>query len=118
MTETRFPEARAPRGMVATPHLLASQSGVAALRAGGNALDAAIAAAATIAVVYPHTNGVGGDNFWLIYDASARAQGALRGGARGARGQHRVVRRPRCVRRHPDAGRAVGPHGARCCGRV
>src|SRR5216683_1457733 len=33
MTETRFPEARAPRGMVATPHLLATQSGVAALRA-------------------------------------------------------------------------------------
>jgi len=54
MTPTRFPEARAPRGMVATPHLLATQSGVAALRAGGNALDAAIAAAATIAVVYPH----------------------------------------------------------------
>ena len=47
---TRFPEARAPRGMVATPHLLATQSGVAALRAGGNALDAAIAGAATIAV--------------------------------------------------------------------
>ena len=38
---TRWPEARAPRGMVATPHLLATQSGLAALRAGGNALDAA-----------------------------------------------------------------------------
>ena len=54
---TRWPESRAPRGMVASPHLLASASGVAALRAGGNALDAAIAAAATIAVVYPHMNG-------------------------------------------------------------
>jgi oxamate amidohydrolase len=74
---TRWPEARAPRGMVATPHLLATQSGVAALRAGGNAVDAAIAAAATIAVVYPHMNGVGGDNLWLIHDARARRLRAL-----------------------------------------
>jgi len=70
--------------MVATPHLLASRSGVAALRAGGNALDAAIAAAATIAVVYPHMNGLGGDNFWLIYDARARALKALCGAGRAA----------------------------------
>lgn len=39
------------------------------LARGGSALDAAVAAAATIAVVYPHMNGVGGDNFWLVYDA-------------------------------------------------
>src|ERR1700687_2752747 len=87
MTETRFPEARAPRGMVATPHLLATQSGVAALRAGGNALDAAIAAAATIAVVYPHMNGFGGDNVWLIHDAphqSVRALCGVGGPARAA----------------------------------
>src|ERR1700752_3129341 len=82
---TRWPESRAPRGMVATPHTLASQSGVAALRAGGNALDAAVAAAATIAVVYPHMNGLGGDNVWLIYDARARALKALCGIGRSAR---------------------------------
>src|SRR2546428_330686 len=84
MTSTRWPESRAPRGMVATPHRLASQSGVATLRAGGNALDAAIAAAATIAVVYPHMNGLGGDNLWLIYDAGARALKALCGVGRPA----------------------------------
>ena len=78
-------EACAPRGMVATPHLLASQSGVAAMRAGGNALDAAIAAAATTAVVFPHTNGIGGDNFWLFYDAKSRALKALCGAGRAAR---------------------------------
>jgi len=76
---TRWPESRAPRGMVASPHLLASQSGIAALRAGGTAVDAAIAAAATIAVVYPHTNGVGGDNVWLIWDARAQKLRALCG---------------------------------------
>ncbi|HEU4439199.1 MAG TPA: gamma-glutamyltransferase family protein [Methylomirabilota bacterium] len=85
MIPTRWPEARAPRGMVATPHLLATQSGVAALRAGGNALDAAIAAAATIAVVYPHTNGLGGDNLWLIYDARSQRLRALMAVGRAAR---------------------------------
>ena len=82
---TRWPEARAPRGMVATPHLLATESGVAALRAGGNALDAAIAAAATVAVVYPHNNGIGGDNVWLIYDARRQSLLALCGIGRAAR---------------------------------
>jgi gamma-glutamyltranspeptidase/glutathione hydrolase len=71
--------------MVASPHLLASASGVAALRAGGNALDAAIAAAAAIAVVYPHMNGMGGDNFWLIHDAGGGALRALCGAGRSAR---------------------------------
>ena len=71
--------------MVATPHLLATESGVAALRAGGNALDAAIAAAATVAVVYPHMNGLGGDNVWLIYDARAQRLRALCAVGRAAR---------------------------------
>jgi gamma-glutamyltranspeptidase len=85
MLSTRWLESRAPRGMVASPNLLASGSGVAALRAGGNALDAAIAAAATISVVYPHMNGVGGDNFWLIYDATTSRLTALCGAGRSAR---------------------------------
>ncbi|HDL8284923.1 TPA: gamma-glutamyltransferase [Yersinia enterocolitica] len=56
----------APRGMAVTPHHLASQSALAVLREGGNAIEAMVAAAATIAVVYPHMNGLGGDDFWLI----------------------------------------------------
>ncbi len=84
MTATRFPEARAARGMVATPHRLATEAGVAALRAGGNAVDAAIAAAATVAVVYPHMNGLGGDNVWLIHDAAAGRLRALCGIGRAA----------------------------------
>ena len=54
------------RGIVVAPHHLAAEAGVAVLREGGNAIEAMIAAAATIAVVYPHMNGLGGDNFWLI----------------------------------------------------
>jgi gamma-glutamyltranspeptidase len=53
-------------GMVSAPHHLAAQAGAAVLREGGNAVEAMVAAAATIAVVYPHMNGIGGDGFWLI----------------------------------------------------
>jgi gamma-glutamyltranspeptidase/glutathione hydrolase len=71
---------------VATPHALASEAGLRALRRGGNALDAAIAAAATIAVVYPHMNGIGGDNVWLIHDAAHRRLRALNAIGRSAAG--------------------------------
>jgi gamma-glutamyltranspeptidase/glutathione hydrolase len=71
--------------MVACPHALASQAGVGVLRSGGSAVDAALAAAATLGVVYPHMCGVGGDAFWLIYDASARKVLYLDGGGRAAR---------------------------------
>ena len=53
-------------GMAVAPHHLASQSALAILREGGSAMEAMVAAAATIAVVYPHMNGLGGDGFWLI----------------------------------------------------
>jgi gamma-glutamyltranspeptidase len=53
-------------GMATAPHALAAQSAAAVLQEGGNAVEAMIAAAATIAVVYPHMNSLGGDGFWLI----------------------------------------------------
>lgn len=53
-------------GMVTAPHHLAAEAGRDILREGGNAVEAMIAAAATIAVVYPHMNAIGGDGFWLI----------------------------------------------------
>jgi gamma-glutamyltranspeptidase/glutathione hydrolase len=58
--------------VVATPHPLATVAGLGALQRGGTALDAAVAAGATLAVVYPHMTGLGGDSFWLIWDARAR----------------------------------------------
>ena len=73
------------RGMVTAPHHLAASSACAVLREGGNALEAMVAAAATIAVVYPHMNSIGGDGFWIIsqpgqapvaIDACGRAAGA------------------------------------------
>ncbi|MGI9511066.1 MAG: gamma-glutamyltransferase family protein [Geminicoccaceae bacterium] len=61
-----FQTARSYGGMVTAPHHLASQAGLRVLNEGGNAIEAMIAAAATIAVVYPHMNALGGDNFWLF----------------------------------------------------
>ena len=60
------PTPRATRGAVTSPHHLASEAGLSVLRDGGNAIEACIAAAATVAVVYPHMNSIGGDAFWLI----------------------------------------------------
>ena len=57
-------------GMVASGHPLASQAGVRIMQAGGNAIDAAIAAAAAVGVVEPAMSGVGGDGFILIFDAA------------------------------------------------
>ncbi len=62
---------RASRGMVVAPHHLATESGLAILREGGNAIEAAVAAASTVAVVYPHMNTLGGDNFWLLTEPGA-----------------------------------------------
>lgn len=56
-------------GIVAAPQFLASQAGAHILEAGGNAIDAAIAANAVLGVVQPYANGIGGDLFALYYEA-------------------------------------------------
>ena len=72
------------RGMIAAPHGLAASTGLAVLREGGNAIEAMVAAAATIAVVYPHMNGLGGDGFWLIAAPGAAPVGIDACGATAA----------------------------------
>ena len=54
------------KGMAVAPHRAAAEAAAEVMRAGGNAVEAMIAAAATIAVVYPHMNSIGGDAFMLI----------------------------------------------------
>ena len=56
------------KNMIVAPHHLAAKTGSDILKEGGNAIEAMIASAAMISVVYPHMNSMGGDNFWLISD--------------------------------------------------
>jgi len=76
------PATIASNGMVTSPHALASQAGAAVLRDGGSAIDAAVATSAALSVLYPHMTGIGGDAFWLIYDANTKAVRYIDGGGR------------------------------------
>jgi gamma-glutamyltranspeptidase/glutathione hydrolase len=73
---------RARTGMVVSPHPLATRAGVEALRAGGNAVDAAVTANAVLAVVYCHSCGLGGDAFALVWSPTDARLHALNGSGR------------------------------------
>lgn len=82
--QTGRPVTLAPNGMVTSPHALASSAGVDVLRAGGSAVDAAIATSAALAVLYPHMTSIGGDAFWLIHEGRTGTIRYLDGGGRAA----------------------------------
>ena len=75
-------DARGNTGAVTAGHPLAAEAGLRVLEAGGLAMDAAITAAAMLAVARPHMNGVGGDTFLLYYDAATNLTYALNGSGR------------------------------------
>ena len=79
----------ATHGMVTSPNALATQAGIDLLQRGGTALDAAAAVGIVLAVVYPQMCSLGGDAFWLFFDASA---GKLSGLNASGRSGHQVIR--------------------------
>jgi gamma-glutamyltranspeptidase/glutathione hydrolase len=74
----------ARHGMIATSQALASAAGLRVLQEGGNAIDAAVTAAAVLAVVEPSMNGIGGDLFALVHDAKTKRVYGLDSSGRSA----------------------------------
>src|SRR5499426_3088509 len=72
------------QGVVCAPHAAAVEAGRAALAEGGNALEAMIAMAATVAAVYPHMNHIGGDGFWLVRQPNGQVRALMGAGRAGA----------------------------------
>ena len=72
----------AKRGMVATSQPLAAMAGLRMMMQGGNAVDAAVAAAAVLNVVEPESTGIGGDMFALVWNANEKKVHALNGSGR------------------------------------
>src|ERR1043165_10264481 len=72
------------RGVVCAPHARAAEAGRAIRGEGGNALEAMVAMAASIAVVYPHMNHLGGDGFWLVREPNRRVRAIMAGGPAGS----------------------------------
>ena len=72
------------QGMIATSQTLASAAGLRVLQDGGNAIDAAVTAAAVLAVIEPSMNGIGGDLLAIVYDAKTRKVSGLDSTGRSA----------------------------------
>ena len=80
------------RGVVCAPHAAAVEDGRAILAEGGNAIEAMLAMAASIAAVYPHMNHIGGDGFWLIREPSGRVRALMGAGRAGTKATPRFYR--------------------------
>jgi len=76
----------ARHGVIATSQPLASAAGLAVLQEGGNAVDAAVTAAAVLAVVEPTMNGIGGDLFAIVHDGKTRRLRGLNASGRAGSG--------------------------------
>src|SRR6478735_6682338 len=71
-------------GVCCAPHGAAAEAGRTVFIEGGNAIEAMIAMAATIAAVYPHMNHIGGDGFWLVREPNGRVRAIMATGPAGA----------------------------------
>ncbi|HTS41632.1 MAG TPA: gamma-glutamyltransferase [Xanthobacteraceae bacterium] len=80
------------RGVVAAPHGATVAAGGQILAEGGNALEAMVAMAASIAAVYPHMNHIGGDGIWLVREPKGRVRAIIAAGPAGANAKPELYR--------------------------
>jgi len=80
------------KGVVCAPHASAAADGRLILAEGGNAIEAMLAMAASIAAVYPHMNHIGGDGFWLIREPNGRVRALMGAGRAGSKATVRFYR--------------------------
>src|SRR5436309_14961659 len=80
------------RGVAAAPHHAAAEAGRAVMAEGGNAIEAMVAMAASIAAVYPHMNHIGGDGFWLVRERHGRVRAIMAAGFAGANARRKLYR--------------------------
>jgi gamma-glutamyltranspeptidase/glutathione hydrolase len=92
------------RGMVATSQPMATQVGLDILKRGGNAVDAAVAACATLAVTEPHATGIGGDCFLLYHEARSGRLHGLNGSGRAPAAATPEAYRARGLAQVPETG--------------
>jgi gamma-glutamyltranspeptidase/glutathione hydrolase len=104
---------RGARGAVVAPHHLATEAGLRILAAGGSAVDAAVGTNAVLAVVMPSGCGLGGDAFWLVWDAAERRLQGLNGSGRAPSSSDAGAYRERGVAALPRRGpRSISVPGA------
>jgi gamma-glutamyltranspeptidase/glutathione hydrolase len=110
------PSTVAERHMISAPHALAAEAGLAVLREGGGAVDAAVAAQAVLTLVEPHASGIGGGALMLHWDAAARRVSAWDGRevapAAATPGLFLRDGKPMAFHEAAVGGRAVGVPGA------
>ncbi len=97
-------EVIAPHGMVAASQPLAAQVGIDILKAGGNAIDAAVAINAMLGLVEPQMNGIGGDMFAIVWDAETERMYALNATGRSGYAFTRELLDERGLERNPGSG--------------
>src|SRR3974390_60647 len=80
------------RGTVCAPHFATVEAGRSVLAEGGNAIEAMLAMAASIAAVYPHMNHLGGDGFWLVREPNGRVRAIMAAGPAGTQAKPELYR--------------------------
>ena len=102
----------APNAMAATSHPLATEAAIATLRGGGNAVDAAVTAAAVLSVVEPHMVGLGGDCFALVSEPDGAVHGLNASGRSPAAAEAHALRARGWTAIPPTSAHAVTVPGA------